>query len=255
MTFDLWTLGFQTVNVLVLVWLLQRFLWKPVAAMIAERQEKAATLLQQAETKRAEAETALAGVESKRKGLAVERDGVLATARKDAEAARAALLDTAKAEANTWHDMAEAARARAAETLKKTAMEDAQELALTIASQLAARLNGPATDAAFMVWLVEGLAALSDADRKALAGADLKVVSAADADTKAQDRIAKAITKVLGAPVTLTFRTDPALIAGHELHSPHFTLRNSWRADLARIAAKLARPDTVQEGGALPDAT
>ena len=37
MTIDWWTLGFQSVNVAVLVWLLQHFFWRPVAAMIALR--------------------------------------------------------------------------------------------------------------------------------------------------------------------------------------------------------------------------
>ena len=34
MTIDWWTLGLQAVNVAVLIWLLGRFFWKPVAAMI-----------------------------------------------------------------------------------------------------------------------------------------------------------------------------------------------------------------------------
>jgi len=29
MTIDWWTLGLQTVNVAILVWLLQRFFWRP----------------------------------------------------------------------------------------------------------------------------------------------------------------------------------------------------------------------------------
>ena len=37
MTFDWWTLGLQTVNIVILVWLLQRFFWAPIAGMIAER--------------------------------------------------------------------------------------------------------------------------------------------------------------------------------------------------------------------------
>ena len=35
MTIDWWTLGIQAVNVVILVWLLGRFFWRPVAAMIA----------------------------------------------------------------------------------------------------------------------------------------------------------------------------------------------------------------------------
>ena len=37
MKIDWWTLGFQTVNIVVLVWLLQHFFWSPVAAMITQR--------------------------------------------------------------------------------------------------------------------------------------------------------------------------------------------------------------------------
>lgn len=246
MTFDLWTLGFQAVNVLVLIWLLHRFFWKPVAAMIATRQAAAETLLEEAEAKRTEAETALAEIAGTREELATERDAMLAKARKDAEAARDTLLGEARAEVEALHETAKAARVRAAETLKANAVDDAQGLAITIAGQLAARLDGPATDAAFLGWLVESLAALPQPERAALANVGLEVVSATDQDSPAQDRIAKAITSGLGTPVSLTFRTDPALIAGHELHAPHFSLRNSWQADLARIAVALGK-DAVRD--------
>lgn len=248
MTFDVWTLGFQAVNVLVLIWLLHRFFWKPVAAMITERQAAAASLLKEAQTKRTKAEAALAEIAATRAGLADDRDAMLATARTDSEATRDTLLSEARAEVETLRNTAKAARVRAAETLKANAIAEAQGLALTIAAQLAARLDGPATDAAFLGWLMQGLGALTDAERTALAGVDLEVVSAADQDSAAQGRIAKAIANTLGAHAALTFRTDPALIAGHEIHSAHFSLRNSWRADLARIAVAL------EEKGDLSDA-
>ena len=38
MTIDWWTLGIQTVNVVILVWLLGRFFWRPLAAMNRRRQ-------------------------------------------------------------------------------------------------------------------------------------------------------------------------------------------------------------------------
>ncbi|GGB55700.1 hypothetical protein GCM10011316_29710 [Roseibium aquae] len=247
MTFDLWTLGFQTANVLVLIWLLHRFFWKPVAALIADRQASAATLLDEAEAKRTEAEAALAEVAEARAGLAAERDAMLAIACKDTAAARESLLAEARAEVETLRDTAKTARVRAAETLKANAMTEAQGLALTIAAQLAARLDGPATDAAFLGWLVQGLRALTDAERTALAGVNLEVVSAADQDSAAQGRIADAIANVLGAHAALTFRTDRALIAGYEIHSAHFSLRNSWRADLDRIAAALGEKGDLSD--------
>ena len=35
MTIDWWTLGLQTINVLILIWILARFLFRPVAKIIA----------------------------------------------------------------------------------------------------------------------------------------------------------------------------------------------------------------------------
>jgi F-type H+-transporting ATPase subunit b len=243
MSFDPWTLGFQAVNVLVLVWLLQRFFWKPVAGMIADRQAKAAALLDDAATRRAEADAAMADIAATRAGLTAERDALLAAARTKAQAAHDALMATAQAEADALHNTAKAARVRAAETLKANAIADARGVALTIAERLLSRLDGTTADAAFLGWLVSGLADLSDRDRAGLAGATLTVVSATAQDSAAQDRIAGAIAQALGAPAALDFATDPALIAGYELRSPHFALRNSWRADLDRIAAALAEPE------------
>lgn len=254
MSFDLWTLGFQAVNVLVLVWLLHRFFWKPVAAMIADRQARAATLLDEAGARKAEAQAALAVVDETRAAMRAERDALLAAARKDAKVAQDALIDAARAEAAALHDTAKDARVRAAVTLKATALADAQDLAVTIARKLAARLEGPAVDAAFLGWLVQGVRDLSEADREALAGASLKVVSATPQDATAQKRMAAALSAALGTPAKPSFRTDPALIAGHDLHSPHFTLRNSWAADLDLIATAIKAADPDYTTSAVVDA-
>jgi len=198
MSFDFRTLGFQAVSVLVLIWLLQRFFWKPVAATISERQAKAATVLQDAVAKRTEAVAALAKVDSTREGFATERETILADARKNADAARDALLGQARAEACTLQETAKATRVREAATLKKAALEDAKGLALTIAGQLAARLDGAATDAAFLGWLIEGPEILPASDRKALVeSGTLDLVSAVQLDAKGQDHITKAVSKAL----------------------------------------------------------
>ena len=43
MTIDWWTLGLQTVNIVILVWLLQRFFWRPIAGMIDRAARRRAT--------------------------------------------------------------------------------------------------------------------------------------------------------------------------------------------------------------------
>ena len=99
MTIDWWTLGIQTVNVVILVWLLGRFFWRPVAAMIEQRRAAAQSMLAEAEAKQSEATTALAEIEQTRAGFAQEREAILAAAHEAAERARAALLEEAAKEA------------------------------------------------------------------------------------------------------------------------------------------------------------
>ncbi|MGA2128834.1 MAG: ATPase, partial [Xanthobacteraceae bacterium] len=81
MTIDWWTLGIQTVNVVILVWLLERYFWRPVAAMIEQRRATAQRTLADAEAARGAAAAALGEIERTRVGFAVEREAILAAAR------------------------------------------------------------------------------------------------------------------------------------------------------------------------------
>ena len=65
MQIDWWTLGLQTVNALVLIWLLAHFLFRPVVDAIAGRQKAAGQLL-------ADAQAAKAAAESEREKAAAE---------------------------------------------------------------------------------------------------------------------------------------------------------------------------------------
>jgi F-type H+-transporting ATPase subunit b len=56
MTIDWWTLGLQTINLLVLVALLGHFLLKPLAAIVAARQAEAQRLLDEAASARSGSE-------------------------------------------------------------------------------------------------------------------------------------------------------------------------------------------------------
>jgi F-type H+-transporting ATPase subunit b len=242
MTIDWWTLGIQTVNVVILVWLLGRFFWRPVAAMIEQRRATAQRTLTEAEAQRSQAAAALAEIERTRAGFAQERAAILAAAHEAAEQARAARL----AEAATAAAALEAAAKAAIETEKaavdKAWTERASRLAVDIAERLAARLDGPAVRAAFLEWLLDEIRALPDPARQAVAanGATLEAVSATALDPADQERYRALIGEAFGAHPQIGFKADAALLAGLELHGPHFVVSNSWRADLTRILADLA---------------
>ncbi|MDX2485692.1 MAG: F0F1 ATP synthase subunit delta [Pseudodonghicola sp.] len=241
MTIDWWGLGLQAVNVLILVWLLGRVFWQPVAGAIARRQEMAQAMLDEGKTAQAKAEAALQDVTTTRAGMAQERENILAEARATAEAAKKVALTEAQAKADTLMAAAKTMIARETETARKENAALASELSVDIAEKLLDRLNTPLVQSAFLAQLVEAIKGMSAPDRAALVKttADLSLVTATDLAEAEKTRIGHEVAEALGGTPKLQFVTDPDLIAGLELRSAHFVLKNSWRADLERILKEL----------------
>jgi F-type H+-transporting ATPase subunit b len=241
MTIDWWTLGIQTVNVVILVWLLGRFFWRPVAAMIEQRRATAQRILAEAEAKCSQATAALAEIERTRAGFAQEREAILAAAHEAAERARTVRLEEAAKEAASLEAAAKTAIEKEKEAANKAWAQRAGRLAVEIAKRMAARLDGPAVHATFLDWLLKEIRTLPDAARQAVAasGGALEAISATPLDPADQERYRVLIGEAFGAHPQIAFKTDPALVAGIELHGPHLVVNNSWRADLTKILADL----------------
>ncbi len=246
MTINWWTLGIQAVNVVILVWLLGHFFWRPVVAMIEQRRAATRKVLAEAEAERSAASAALAQIERTRAGFASERLSILDTARQAADRAREARLGEAEKEAQALRDAAQAAIAKDRQAADKAWADGAERLAIDIAQRLVGRLDGPTVRAAFLDWLVAEIRALPEAARIAAAGgATLEAITAAPLEKTEQERCAKAIAQALGVDATIVFNSDKALIAGLELRGPHLVVKNSWRADLASILADLAHDERL----------
>ncbi len=90
----------QAVNFLILVWLLKRFLYKPILHAIDEREKGIATRLAQAEATKAEAQKERDDFRHKNEAFDQERAALLKKATDEADAGRQRLLDEAKKEAD-----------------------------------------------------------------------------------------------------------------------------------------------------------
>jgi F-type H+-transporting ATPase subunit b len=245
MTIDWWTLGIQAVNVLILVWLLARFFWRPVAAMIEQRRAAAQQLLAEAETRRSEVTEALAEIERTRAGFERERAAIIAAAHQSAERARQDAMDSAAKQAAALSASATAAIAMQRDATEKAWAERASRLAVEIAERLLGRLDGPVVGETFLGWLVREIRMLPQPVRDAAAaeGVVLELISATPIDAADEERYRRSIGEAFGARPEVTFKVNSALIAGLELHGPHLMVNNSWRADLTRIVAELAHDD------------
>jgi len=233
MHIDLWTLALQTINVLVLIWLLAHFLFRPVAGIIAARREAADKLLADAAAKLQQATDDAAALAHQREGLAGEAQRILAAARATAEAERATVLQHASDAAARLQADVQQAVARDEHAMREALEREANDLAVTIATRLLQRVPARALNRAFLDMLADTLA--THPARGLLAAATIEVCSATPLDAAAQADCSDVLTRALGAGPELSFRTDPSLIAGIELAAPDALIRNSWRADLDRI--------------------
>jgi F-type H+-transporting ATPase subunit b len=245
MHFDWTTLALQTVNLFVLVWLLRRFLFRPVVDMIAERRRAAERLLSDAAASLEAARVEANKVDHREKDLVAESDRILADAHAAAKAEQAALLRHTKDEIDKAREAAQASLEQERAQIRRELETEAHRLAVTIASRLLARVPGQASSAALLQALDAWLTTLPVAELHNLAtpGETLAVVTPAALDAATQTSCADMLRGRLGDNLSLRFETDPSLLAGVELRGPHARLRNSWRSDLDRIAEELSRND------------
>jgi F-type H+-transporting ATPase subunit b len=237
MHFDPWTFALQTVNVLVLVWLLARFLFRPVASIIAVRRAAADALIGDAEMARTKVEREAAAVAQQHQELVADGERIVAAARSSAEAECASILRQADEAATKFREEAEQAIARDQQTMRESLEREAADLALTIAARLLERLPIQLLNKAFLEGLA-GTLAIHPA-RASFCGVAIEVRSAVPLDAASQGDCRAMLARLTGAAPELRFRTDPTLVAGIELASPDVVIRNSWRADLERIARAL----------------
>ncbi|MFW2474887.1 F0F1 ATP synthase subunit B [Burkholderia pseudomallei] len=245
MRIDWSTLALQTVNVVVLVWLLSRFLFRPVSDIIAKRQAAARKLIDDASRERDAAHAERERARAERASLAAARDDALKDALAQAAAERERLSAAARADAQALRD---AARAQAdADAVQRAKALDARatRLAIDIAAKLLARLPDSARVAGFVDGVAASLARLPADVRASLADEDAQVRLVAPRALTAQEAAAcrAAFAASVGRPLEPDVRVDPALIAGLELESKYANVRNSLRQDLATIEAALLNED------------
>ncbi len=244
MSFDWWTLGLQTVNLLVLLWILSHFLFRPVSEIIAKRQAAATEELSHARAARAEAEAALVEAQARDAAVAARRGELLSGAQTEAESAKREMLLEARKEVAKLREEAQAEAQRRHAEAERALQNEAADLAVDIAGRLLERLPKTTRTAGFIDGLAQAVAELPEQTREGL-GAEMPVPVRAAQELSAEETalLKSRLAGVLGREIALVVTADPSLIAGLELDAPHAVVRNHFRADLDRIRQELLRHD------------
>jgi F-type H+-transporting ATPase subunit b len=243
MHIDWWTLALQTVNVLVLIWILGRFFFQPVASLVARRRAEAARLIADADAARKEGENLRAEAARARADIDAARDRLIVEARKAAEAEKASVLAESSRALDEQRRTAEIAIANEHAAMQRKVLDQATELSVDIARRLLERLPAAAAFSAFLDGLAAELAKLPAETRRSLAASNadhpLEVSAAATPSEAEAERLRDTIGAALGGALPIKLSCNPNLIAGFEIQSRDVVVRNNWQSDLATIQREL----------------
>lgn len=245
MHIDWATLALQTVNALVLIWLLARFLFRPVAEIIAARQKAAQTLLAQAEASRHAAQAEEAAARDEKAQLAAVRAQALQAVDADVAARREGLLAAARSDAAQLRADAEAGIERERAAHARAVEDDAVRLAVEIAARLLDRMPAEARVQGFIAGAAQALAGLPPDARAEFGARGEPLALTAPRALTADERHAceASFAAALGRPVALQVSVDASLIAGLQLTGAHAVVRNHLRHDLDAIRTTLLEHD------------
>ncbi|HEY0340543.1 MAG TPA: hypothetical protein VGC34_07055 [Steroidobacteraceae bacterium] len=237
MLIDWFTVGAQALNFLILVWLLKRFLYKPVLAAIDAREKSVAAKIEDATARAAKAQAEREELRQRSEALNREREGLLHKATDEAAAERQRLIEAARQDSQLL-------RAKLTQALADERVELGHQLSartqaevLAVARRALADLAGASLEERMIEVFIAHLRELPQARRLALAGAGIDpgtdtapgatgtvvqartamVRSAFELPAAGRARIEAAIHECVGANVAIRFETSPGLVCGVEL--------------------------------------
>ena len=223
MLIDWFTVGAQSLNFVVLVWLLKHFLYKPVLDAIDAREKQIAAQLADAEAKKAQAKKESDEFQRKNDDFEQQRAALLAKAMGDADAQRQRLLDEARSAAKALSAKQREALAGETKNLNRALRLRVQTEVFSVARQVLRDLATASLEASACETFIARLRALQGPARDALADAlkapagPVLLRSAFELPAAQRSAIQEAIQEIFALKVDLDFETAPALVGGIEL--------------------------------------
>lgn len=239
MELDLSTLIMEAVNFLILVWIMNRILYRPVAAIIAQRQAALERTRVEAEQLKSEA----TGLRQTYQGRLASWDAEKAELRRQLQgemsAERQRLMAALDEELAGTRDKARVAEERRSQEVARLCEERAIASAGRFAASLLARIATAEQSIRLQEMLLEDLAMLPDDQRRAIAealGRDdalVRVVSAHPLEPTASRAFESRFREIFPEALRFSFTEDPTLLAGVRVIAGPWNLAANLSDELA----------------------
>jgi len=229
MLIDWFTVAAQLVNFFILVWLLKRFLYKPILDAIDARERRIATSLADAATNQKRAEEEREAFQAKNGELDQQRDQLLHKAREEARAEAGRLLDEARQAAFALRAKRQDALAREQVRLNDEITRRTREEVFAIARKTLMDLAGTSLEERISEAFTRRLRELDAQAKEGLAKAlkvpsePVLVRSAFELPAEQRAAIRQALHETVSADIQVRFEAGPDVIGGIELSA------NGWK--------------------------
>lgn len=225
MLIDWFTVGAQMLNFLILVWLLRRFLYKPILQAIDAREKLIAAELADAEAKKTEAKKESADFQRKNEQFEQERNRLLKQAKDEATAEGERLINEARQAADRLTAKHMVMLRIDAHNLAQSISRRTEQEVFAIARKTLMDLAGASLEERMSAVFTQRLRAMDTKAKDELAKA-LKtstgpalVRSTFDLPVDQRTAIQNALNETFSADIQIRFETAPDLISGIELTS------------------------------------
>jgi F-type H+-transporting ATPase subunit b len=223
MLIDWFTVGAQALNFIILVWLLKRFLYKPILNAVDAREKRIAAELADADAKKAEAQKERDEFQHKNEEFDRQRAALMSKATDEAKAERQRLLDDARKAADALSAKRQEALRSEAQNLNQAIRRRTQQEVFAIARKALTDLATASLEERMSDAFIHRLRTIDGKAKGGIAAAfktaSEPVVARSAFDLPEAQRMAiqKALNETFSAEVSVRFETAPDLISGIEL--------------------------------------
>lgn len=237
MEFDWTTFSLEIVNFLVLVWILKRFLYRPVLDVLAKRRAGIEKSL--ADAKRIEADATALKAQNERRLAQWEEEKEAAQARlvEEIAAERARLMAGLEASLDEEREKRKALNARREKEWQQSVEEQAIRQAGAFAAALLSRLASGGLQERLFEMVLEDLKGLAGSEREAVAAAaktngKAQIQSAFPLDGAQRQTLEGLLGEIAGTPVAAEYGENSDLVAGIRVSIGPWVLHGNLRDEL-----------------------
>lgn len=253
MLIDWFTVGAQVVNFIVLIWLMKRFLYRPVLDAIEKRRQEIARALAEAEADKEQARGEREEFRRRNEDLEQRRAQLLEEARAEAGAERRRLLEEARRDAEEQRAGRREALRQEHERLEAELARCIREEVFAIAGKALGDLAGSSLEERVVEVFCRRLREMDPEAREKLTQAleasrgPVVVRSATELPDTAKAALQEALNDSL--PAEISFRTDPEMIGGFEILFGEQKLAWNIESHLQGLHGRVGELLSETEGG------